>query len=138
MEREVDDDDDDDDGDGCDGGGDDDDDDGGGDDDENDDDDDDNMRRGVAVNAVVFDARRRTPLAAAAGAKFFIAGLVSWVRIVSNKNYNSGLWIISHRVIRLGAGATTQRETVSRRYQFRLSSHGATFTVLYCGVATDK
>jgi hypothetical protein len=61
MEREVDDDDDDD---------------GGG------DDDDDNideggipwgLRRGVAVNAEVFDARRRTPLAAAAGAKFFIA-----------------------------------------------------------------
>jgi hypothetical protein len=58
MEREVDDDD----GDGGDGG-----------------DGDDNMRRGVAVNAVVFDARRRTPLAAAAGEKFFI---VVWLLVL--------------------------------------------------------
>ena len=64
MEREVDDDD----GDGGDGG-----------------DGDDNMRRGVAVNAVVFDARRRTPLAAAAGEKFFIVGLV--IGIVSTINF---------------------------------------------------
>ena len=43
------------------------------DDDDDDGDDDDNMRRGIAVNAVVFDARKRTPLAAA-GEKFFIVG----------------------------------------------------------------
>ncbi len=67
-----------------------DDDDGGSGDDDDDDDDVDvggvpfRVRPGVAVNAEVFNARSRTPLAAAAGAKFLIAGRsVSLVLLVN-------------------------------------------------------